>query len=130
MSRLLLLRLAAGDDLVAGLEAAARTHGVRHGRIHAGPGSLDHAHLQLGDAIVHAPGPGAEILVMIGDVQDGQVSLHGVVGDPDGRVYAGRFIRGRNPVCITVELALEYDDAPPEPKPTGSSPATGSWSAQ
>ncbi len=110
MTQLLLLRLAAGDDLVGGIEAAARAQGIQNARVHAGPGSLMHASLRVGDAIVHAPGPAAEILVMVGEIRNGRAILHGAVGDPDGRVYAGQFIPGQNPVCITVELALDAND--------------------
>ena len=107
MSRLLLLRLAAGADLVEGVEAAAREHGIRDGIVRGGPGSLMRASLQAGGPPIEAPGPAAEILTMVGEIHDGEASLHGTVGDPSGRVYAGRFIRGRNPVCITVELVVE-----------------------
>jgi predicted DNA-binding protein with PD1-like motif len=104
---LLLLRLARGEDLVEGLEAAARDHGIRHGVVRGGPGSLMRATLQAGGPPIEAPGPAAEILTMVGEIHDGEASLHGTVGDPSGRVYAGRFIRGGNPVCVTVELVIE-----------------------
>lgn len=107
MTRLLLLRLEAHDDLVEALETAARDSGFVDARVHAGPGSLMHANLETGAATIHAPGPAAEILVMTGEISRGVATLHGAVGDPEGRVYAGRFIRGRNPICITVECVLE-----------------------
>lgn len=75
--------------------------------VRGGPGSLMRACLQSGEREMEAPGPAAEILTMVGEIHAGAASLHGAVGDPDGRVYAGRFVRGRNPVCITVELAIE-----------------------
>jgi len=104
---LLLLRLQPGDDLVDGIEAQARAHGIRNALVRGGPGSLMRATLQAGGPPVDAPGPAAEILTLVGELRDGVADLHGTVGDPEGRVYAGRFLRGRNPVCITVELALE-----------------------
>ncbi len=107
MSGLLLVRLAAGSDLVAGIEEAARTHAVRHAIVRGGPGSLTRACVQAGGPPVEVSGPAAEILTMVGEIRDGRADLHGTVGDPDGRVHAGRFVRGRNPVCITVELAIE-----------------------
>jgi uncharacterized protein len=110
MTRLLLLRLRAGSDLHEGIEALAREHGIRNGLVRGGPGSLMRAALQAGGPPVEAPGPAAEILTMVGELRDGIADLHGTVGDPDGRIYAGRFLRGRNPVCITVELALEASD--------------------
>jgi uncharacterized protein len=104
---LLLVRLPAGVDLVEGIEDLTREYGIRSALIRGGPGSLMHATLQAGGPPVQAPGPAAEILTLVGEIRDGVADLHGTVGDPDGRVYGGRFLRGRNPVCITVELALE-----------------------
>jgi predicted DNA-binding protein with PD1-like motif len=112
MSRLLLARLEAGADLHEGIETLARAHDIRHALIRGGPGSLMRAALQAGGDPVEAPGPAAEILTLVGEINDGIADLHGTVGDPEGRVYAGRFLRGRNPVCITVELAIE-DLEPP-----------------
>jgi len=110
MTRLLLLRLEPGMDLHDGIEAAAREHGIRNALVRGGTGSLLRATLQAGGPPVEAPGPAAEILTMVGELQDGVADLHGTVGDPTGQVHAGRFLRGRNPVCITVELALESLD--------------------
>jgi predicted DNA-binding protein with PD1-like motif len=104
---LILGRLRRGDDLVAGIEALARQHGLTRAIVRCGPGSLDAGCVQAGGAPIEIPGPGAELLALYGEVGPDGASLHGVVADPDARVYAGRFVRGRNPVCITVELALE-----------------------
>lgn len=106
-SRAVLVRLGAGADLVEGIERLAAAEGYRHALVRGGPGSLMHACLEAGGPPIEAPGPAAEILVMVGEIADGRAALHGAVGDPDGRVYAGRFVRGRNPVCITVELMIE-----------------------
>ncbi len=107
MSRLLLLRLGAGGDLIDGIEAACRDHAICEAIVRGGPGSLMRAGLETGGGIIEVPGPAAEILTMVGEIHQGRASLHGSVGDPSGRVYAGRFARGRNPVCITVELVVE-----------------------
>lgn len=106
-------RLVRGDDLVEGVEALARTAGIRRGTVRCGPGSLMSGCVEAGGQPVEIPGPGAELLVMVGEVGPDGAALHGTVGDPDGRIYAGRFLRGRNPVCITVELAIESLDAAP-----------------
>lgn len=64
--------------------------------------------VQTGGDPVEVPGPAAEILTLVGDLCPGRPpDLHGAVGDPTGRVFAGRFLPGRNPVCITVELVVE-----------------------
>ncbi len=112
MSRLLLLRLSMGADLIEGIEAACRDHAIRDAVVRGGPGSLMRAGLEAGGPPIEVPGPAAEILTMVGEIHHGAAALHGSVGDPDGRVYAGRFVRGLNPVCITVELVIE--EAEPE----------------
>ena len=112
MNRLLLLRLGVGADLIEGIEAAAGTHAIRHAIVRGGPGSLMRACLQTSGPTIRVPGPAAEILTLVGEIRGGVATLHGSVGDPDGTVYAGRFVRGENPVCITVELALEEIAAP------------------
>lgn len=104
---LILARLVRGEDLVEGIEALARHHGLTHAIIRSGPGSLDQGCVQAGSTPVEIPGPGAELLTLYGEVTAEGATLHGTVGDPSGRVYAGRFVRGRNPVCITVELTME-----------------------
>lgn len=106
--RLLHLRLPAGADLVDGVAAAAAEHGIARAVVRGGPGSLMRACVQAGTDPVDVPGPAAEILTLVGDLRPGRPpDLHGAVGDPTGRVFAGRFLPGRNPVCITVELVVE-----------------------
>ena len=113
--RLLHLRLPAGADLVDGVAAAAAEHGIACAVVRGGPGSLMRACVQTGGDPVEVPGPAAEILTLVGDLRPGRPpDLHGAVGDPTGRVFAGRFLPGRNPVCITVELVIE--EMLPEPR--------------
>jgi hypothetical protein len=40
--------------------------------------------------------------------------MSGVVVDPTGTIWAGRFVRGLNPVCVTIEAVLEELLAAPE----------------
>jgi len=51
-------------------------------------------------------GPAVELLSLSGEIslEDGvkAAGVSGVVGDPTGAVWAGRFVRGENRVCITV----------------------------
>ncbi len=104
---LILARLVRGDDLVAGIESLVRQHGLIRAIVRCGPGSLDSGCVQAGGDPVEVAGPGAEMLSLYGEVGPEGASLHGAVADPEARVYAGRFVRGRNPVCITIELTLE-----------------------
>ena len=104
---IVLARLQPGDDLVLGIEALAAQHAMPDALIRCGPGSTMHCTLEAGGDAFTVPGPGVELLVVLGEVRHGTATLHGTVGDPSGRIHAGRFVRGRNPVCITVEFALE-----------------------
>ena len=104
------IRLQPGEDLVNALVAAARTLGVQRGVVRGGPGSLMSAVLTAGRHRVEAPGPAVEILTLFGELTPRSATLDGTVGDPTGRVHAGRFLAGFNPVCITVELILEVLD--------------------
>src|SRR5205085_1082373 len=57
-------------------------------------------------------GPAVELLSLSGEIslEEGDVEaagVSGVVGDPAGAIWAGRFVRGQNPVCITIEAVLE-----------------------
>ncbi len=106
---ILLARLQPGDDLVLGIEALAAAHAMPNALIRCGPGSTMHCTLQAGGEPFTVQGPGVELLVVLGELRLGIATLHGTVGDPTGRISAGRFVRGRNPVCITVELALEQN---------------------
>lgn len=112
---LILCRLSANEDLVTGIVSLARQHGLSHATVRGGPGSLMHACVQAGGAPIEVAGPGTEVLSLLGEVSPEGAALYGTVGDPDGRVYAGRFVAGRNPVCITLEFALEAFDATLQP---------------
>ena len=57
-------------------------------------------------------GPAVEIVSLAGEVRStpgGEMvaSLSGVVADPEGQVYGGRFVAGANTVCMTLEVMLE-----------------------
>lgn len=104
---LVLGRLARGDDLVGGIEALARAHGLAQAIVRCGPGSLMSGCLQSTGAPVEIAGPGAELLTLYGEIGPDGADLHATIADPGARVYAGRVVAGRNPVCITVEVTLE-----------------------
>src|SRR4051812_31651664 len=64
-------------------------------------------------------GPAVELLSLSGEIsleENGvePAGVSGVVGDPTGAIWAGRFVRGLNPVCITIEAVLEELLAAPE----------------
>lgn len=114
--RLAVVRLKPDQDLVEGIEAAAMEAGIAYGVVRAAVGSLVDAALGYGEAedasIVTVEGPGIEILTLAGELrpdENGQARalLQGTISDADAKVYGGTFLRGANPICITLELVLQ-----------------------
>ena len=114
--RLAVVRLKPDQDLVEGIEAAAMEAGIAYGVVRAAVGSLVDAALGFGEAedasIVTVEGPGIEILTLAGELrpdENGQARalLQGTISDADAKVYGGTFLRGANPICITLELVLQ-----------------------
>ncbi|GAB4175800.1 MAG: DNA-binding protein [Thalassobaculales bacterium] len=110
--RLLVVRLRPNLDLVTGVEDACRAHGIAHALVRSGVGSLVDAALGHGEgAVKQVAGPGIEILTLLGEVRPGPggptAMLSGTIGDAAAQIHGGVFLKGRNPVCITLELVLE-----------------------
>lgn len=109
--RLAAVRLGPNEDLTRGLEQAAASLGFGRALVRSGLGSLTDATLQTADAPPHRlRGPAIEILSMAGEIsaRPGEaVGISGVVGDTTGAIWAGHFLAGENPVCVTVEAVLE-----------------------
>jgi predicted DNA-binding protein with PD1-like motif len=101
------------EDLVQAVQKVALVHGFRAAFVRGSLGSLTDACLadaQGGTREVR--GPAVEVLSVVGEVRsdaDGSpdARLSGVVADPQGGIHGGRFVSGRNPVCMTFELVLE-----------------------
>lgn len=112
LGRIAVVRIRPNEDLVTAVEAAASEHGLKNAIVRSAVGSLVDAALQAGDRTVEVPGPGIEILTLSGELrsdEDGlpKAELHGTIADGKAQVYGGRFCRGENPVCITLELVLQ-----------------------
>jgi len=112
LGRIAVMRLRPNEDLVGALEAACREHGLRHAIVRSAVGSLVDAVLEAGDLTQEVPGPGIEILTLAGEVRSDaaglpQADLRGTIADGKAQVYGGRFRRGANPICITLELVLQ-----------------------
>ena len=114
--RLAIVRLKPNQDLIEGIETAAAEAGIVYGVVRAAVGSLVDAALGYGEgdgaSIVTVEGPGIEILTLAGELrpdEEGQprALLQGTVSDSDAKVYGGTFLRGANPICITLELVLQ-----------------------
>ncbi|MDX1710288.1 MAG: PPC domain-containing DNA-binding protein [Rhodovibrionaceae bacterium] len=114
--RIFAIRLKPNEDLVEGVEAAAAELGVDHAVVRSAVGSLVDAALGYGQgdsrAVTMIEGPGVEILTLAGELRPGRdgaprANLRGTVSDSDAKVYGGLFLRGANPICITLELVLQ-----------------------
>lgn len=110
------IRLRPNEDLVEGLEQACAENGIHHAVVRSAVGSLVDAVLAFGtgnsDQTVSAEGPGVEILTLSGEISPGdegrpKANLRGTISTPDARVLGGRFLPGRNSICITLELVLQ-----------------------
>lgn len=117
VGRVINARFFCNDDLVTGVEDICREHQIAHGVIKGGLGSLFKSGLELmtDEGVlrsINVEGFAVEILSMHGHVRrdrDGEVEveLHGIVANNAGEVFAGRFIKGGSPVCITIEVMLQ-----------------------
>ncbi len=112
LGRIAVVRLRPNEDLVTAVETACREHGLRHAVVRSAVGSLVDAVLEAGERVIQVPGPGIEVLTLAGEVRpaaDGtpRAELRGTIADGKAQVYGGRFRRGANPICITLELVLQ-----------------------
>ena len=107
--RCILARLKPNVDLVEGIEEICRRHNVSRAVVRSGVGSIVGVEFDDGRIIKEHP---TEILVLSGDInpnQDDQprADLSIAVIDMKGSIHEGKPLRGRNPVLICFELALE-----------------------
>ncbi|OYW60327.1 MAG: DNA-binding protein [Rhizobiales bacterium 17-65-6] len=117
--RLLYGRVRPNEDLVGAIADLCRDNGFAAALVRGSLGSLTEAVLETaGGRQVHVTGAAVETLSLGGEVRTEagvlQAHLSGTVSDAEGRVFGGRFVPGRNPVCVTFEVALEewIADAP------------------
>lgn len=113
VGRIFYARIHPNEDLVRSLERAVQEAGVSAALVRSSVGSLAHACLRVADGQERAlAGPALEIMTLQGEVRcqdDGtpRADLAGVVMDLQGRFHAGRFVPGRNPACMTIEIVFE-----------------------
>ncbi|MDM8357990.1 PPC domain-containing DNA-binding protein [Pandoraea communis] len=117
LGRLVVARLKPNQDLTQSIEALCAEHGISRAIVRGAVGSLIDARLAFrasdGWREQLVSGPGVEILNVFGEVDvrpDAAHTLpmlHGMVADTEGRMFAGRFVRGGNLSFITVEVTLQ-----------------------
>lgn len=107
LGRMAVIRLRPNLDLVTGVEDAAVQAGFRNAIVRSAVGSLVDAGLAYGERNVRHEGPGIEILSLNGEISEGHADLRGTISKPDQTVHGGKFLKGENPICITLELVLQ-----------------------
>jgi len=110
-------RLLCNDDLVESVEELCASNGVRNAIVKGGLGSLFRARLEQAAAdpsrTVEVQGYAVELLSLTGsvaiDAGTGRpaAALFGIVADNRGASYAGKFVRGAAPTCVTIELTVQ-----------------------
>jgi len=114
LGRIAVVRLKPNEDLVEGVEAACRDNNLSHALVRSAVGSLVDAALAYGTEGTQRTytGPGIEILTLAGEVRPDsegrpRADLRGTISEPSAEVHGGAFVRGENPICITLELVLQ-----------------------
>jgi predicted DNA-binding protein with PD1-like motif len=114
--RIFVIRLKPNQDMIEGVETAAAELGATNAVVRSAVGSLVDAALGYGAgdsrSVTSIEGPGIEILTLSGEIRpdaEGRpiARLRGTVSDSDARVYGGVFLRGANPICITLEIVMQ-----------------------
>ncbi len=111
--RIFYTRVAPNEDLVQTVEKLCLELGIHTAVLRGSLGSLSQASMARGSgATFEITGHAIELLTLSGEVRSDEhgvpvANIHGTIADTEGKVFGGRFISGRNPVCITVELVLE-----------------------
>ena len=107
--RLAVIRVRPYEDITEAAEAVCRTYGFRSAVVRSSIGSLIGAEFADGRVVEDVA---TELLVHEGAIapdSGGELrgSLQVTLVDTQGKLHHGRLVRGRNPVCITFELAIE-----------------------
>jgi len=120
VSRVMLVRVLPGGDIIEGIEKACNDKKIRCGAITSCIGSLQKASLLVTVPLNNKIGAGyseprsidgpLELISGQGTIgeDDGAVfvHIHGLVSDKDGNVYGGHLIKGENLVLITAEIMI------------------------
>lgn len=107
LGRVAVVRLRPNLDMVSAVEDAAKQAGFSHAVVRSAVGSLIDACLEAGGRQSTHEGPGVEILSLTGEVGPDGATLRGTISTPAQTVHGGKFVRGENAICITLELVLQ-----------------------
>src|SRR5258706_10090692 len=108
-SRLWVLRLHPGDDLVDSIMEFARKHSINAGGIVTCVGSLDHARLRFANQSeyenLNAKGQHFEIVSLVGTFSTTERHLHLALANEQGAVFGGHASTG-NKVYTTAKIVI------------------------
>jgi predicted DNA-binding protein with PD1-like motif len=125
LSRVSLIRILPGADIIESLEEACAHLSIKSGFISSCIGSLKSASFFTVVPLENKMGAGystpitlegpLELLSAQGTIgQDEKanpfIHLHSLVVDQEGRVHGGHFIKGENPALITCEIMISQVD--------------------
>jgi len=116
-SRVVVVRLNTGDDLLGGLRAAVEEHGIRNGLILTGVGSVSSYHyhvvgttaLPVEDLFVRGEGA-LDILSVTGAVIDGRVHAHVTLSGPE-HALGGHLEEGCTVLTFSILVLADTPDA-------------------
>lgn len=120
--RVVAVRLEPGEDLLGGIQEACERHGIKHGAVVSGIGSLRKANFCTPVELPETKfgygysepttmeGP-IELIAVSGVIGEGEkgetlLHIHCCFGDRVGNSYAGHLIEG-NPILATADLVIE-----------------------
>lgn len=116
-SRLVIVRLDSGDDVLQSIRSAAQEHRIRHGLIVSGVGSLNRYHVHVvetpdlppRDLFVQGEGP-FDILSLNGLILDGRVHAHVTFANAE-KAMGGHLEEGCRILTFGVVVLAETPDA-------------------
>ena len=117
LTRLIVLRLNSGEDLLGAIRAGVAENGIRHGVILTGVGSISsyHAHVvettNLPPGNIFFRGEGAfDVLSVTGLILDGRVHAHITFSDAE-KAMGGHLEEGCRVLTFAVVVLAETDGA-------------------
>lgn len=123
VSKVVMIRLNPGKDLIEGITEVCHTHGLKSGVITSCIGSLQRASFFTVIPLPNKMGAGyGDPVVMEGPLElvsaQGTIGLdvdanllihmHASLGDGRGNLYGGHLIKGKCPILITGEIMIAF----------------------
>ena len=107
LSRVVMIRVLPGSDIIEGIEDVCKRLDIKTGAITCCIGSLQRVSLLITVPLENKIGAGYSNPM---DFEEGDlfIHMHGVLSDKDGNVHGGHLIKGKNPVLVTCEIMISH----------------------